>query len=273
MSLEFLIPAAKAHAIQSVSFILEWQDELSDQTLSNVQMLGNSLKSDFPEALIQKMVKINLGQQSNPLTVDGHDMLGGMVFIRKGRFGDIVSQINISRLNCVVMIKEYSRWVPTLEAVMRYLKIVTPVIMKEKSINTVALQYIDVFTWKDDPKNLNLNEIFLEDSPYIAPNALEQKGLWHCHHGYWIQEFENLNGNCLDNINIDTVESSGDRAIQITTIHKFALNEPLRLSTSNYLTSIEDIENKLHMHNKKILKQLLSSEVCKKINLELDEGA
>lgn len=274
MSLEYLIPISKPHAIQSAIFALEWQGELSDQALTNIQNLSNSLKSDFPEALVQKTLRINLGVEPNkpPEKHSENDMLGGMSFIRKGKFGDVVSNLNVSRTNCVVVIREYDRWIPTIEAVMRYFGILLPVIMKEISINVIALQYTDVFTWKDEPENLNLGEVFSENSPFIAPNVLSQKSLWHCHHGYWIHEFDDLDGNCLDNINIDTVDDSNDRAIHITTSHKFVLNNPLRFSTSNYLGSIESIQQKLHLHNKEILKKLLSREVCEKINLTNSEG-
>lgn len=271
MSLDYLIPVAKSHAIQSVVFALEWQGELTDQALTEIQKLAPELKSYFPQAFVQKEVKISIGGESTDTQLDQQDAgvhrLGGMVFQRKGRFGDVVSQLNVSRSSCIIIISEYERWVPTLQAVMRYFKLVLPVIMKEKSISIIALQYTDMFTWKDDPENLNLSDVFIHDSSYLAPSVFSQKGLWHCHHGYVIQQLADLEGSCLDNINVATVDNENDRGIHITTAHKFTLNSPLRVATKTYLQTIEKVQNELHVHNKDILRKLLTHEVCEKIHL------
>ncbi len=270
MSIEYLIPITQSHAIQSVVFALEWQGELTDQALTDIQKLAPELKSHFPVATAQRVVNINIGPKLNsalPNQQEVDDQLGGMMFLRTGKFGNVTSQLNVSRTNCVVLINEYDRWTQTLDAVIRYIKIVLPVILKEKPITIIALQYIDVFTWKDDPENLNLREIFIENSPYLAPNVFDQKGLWHCHNGYVTQQLHHLEGDCLDNINVNTVADQDDLKIQITTAHKFTLKTPLRLASKTYLQSIRDVQNTLHNHNKDILRQLLTNEVCNMIHL------
>lgn len=270
MSLEFLIPITQSHAIQSVVFALEWQGELTDQALTDIQKLAPELKPHFPVATPQRVVNINIGPKLNsalPNQQEVDDQLGGMMFLRTGKFGNVASQLNVSRTNCVVVINEYDRWTQTLDAVIRYLKIVLPVILKEKPISIIALQYIDIFTWKDDQANLNLREIFLENSPYLAPNVFDQKGLWHCHNGYVIQQLDHLEGECLDNINVNTVADQDDLKIQITTAHKFTLKTPLRLASKTYLQSIKAVQNVLHDHNKDTLRQLLTDEVRNMIHL------
>ena len=268
MSIDYLIPISEPHAIQNVIFALEWQGELTDNALTEVQKLAPSLKSHFPKVVIQKMVQINIGSDSVPASHQGeNEQLGGVSFQRLGQFGNVVSQLNVSRSSFIIAISEYSRWKPTLEAVMRYFKIVLPAILNEKSISMVSLQYTDVFTWKDDPVNLNLHEVFIKNSPYLTPNVFDQKGLWHCHHGYLIESFDGLVGRCLDNINVNMVDNLGDREIHINTTHQFTLSSPLRMATKDYLQSIENVQNVLHNHNKDILRQLLTNEVCNKIGL------
>lgn len=268
MSLDYLFPITETHAIQSVIFVLEWQGEVSDHALQEVHALAPNLKSHFPVSTVQKVVMVNLDQAAGgfPAVQQNGDAVGGVVFQRMGKFGQVASQMVISRNNCLVAINEYSRWDPILEAVMRYFKIVLPSILKEKSISSVALQYNDMFTWKDEPANLNLREVFRNNTPYLAPNSFEQKGLWHCHHGY-VREIEDVEGTCLDNINVSVVNNQDDRAIQILTSHKLTLKSPLRIATKDYLQSIEKYQNILHRENKSVLRKLLSDEVCAKIKL------
>jgi hypothetical protein len=96
---------------------------------------------------------------------------------------------------------------------------------------------------------------------------LDQKNMCHCQHGYLIENFFELDGRCLDNINVSIVDNQNDRLIQIQTIHQFTLNKPLRMATKDYLQSIEQVQNKLHYHNKNILNRLFSNEVCVKIDI------
>ena len=258
MNIDYLFPINKSHSIQHVLFSLEWQGELTEDMFKHIHELAPKLKSNFPNS---KLVKLMEGASSNK------EHIVQVVFERVGKTGNVVSQINVSQSKCIIVISEYIRWKPTLEVVMRYFKILLSEIMKEKSIDTISLQYIDVFTWKDDPENLDLHKVFKKDTPFLAPNIFDQKNICHCQYGYLIEKFLGLDGKCLDNINVSIVENQNDRVIQIQTIHQFTLNKPLRMATKDYLQSIEQVQNKLHDHNKDTLKKLFSNEVCAKIDL------
>jgi uncharacterized protein (TIGR04255 family) len=270
MSIEFLIPINEAHAIQSVVFALEWQGQLSDHALTEIEKLSSKLKTHFPNSAVQKMRTIKLDATPDSVSLNQQfeeEQVHGVTFQRIGKFGRVESQLNVARSNCIVLLHTYERWKPTLEAIMRYFKIVLPVILKEKSISTIALQYEDIFTWKDDASKLNLREVFKDNSPYLAPNIFEQQGLWHCHHGYIIESLADVHGKCVDNINVSLVDNQNDREIRISTTHKVTLISPLRMANKDYLQSIENVQNKLHDHNKEILSKLLTNEVCAKIKL------
>lgn len=269
MSLEYFFPNSETHAIQSVIFVLEWQGDVTDHVLKQVERLAPQLKSNFPVYSVQKMVQLNVatGNEGAPIVSQNTDSIGGVSFQRAGKFGQVVSQLVVSRNNCMIVMNEYVRWAPVLEAVVRYFKIILPCILQEKSIGSIALQYNDLFTWKDAPENLNLREVFKSDSPYLAPNVFDQTDLWHCHHGFITDGLGSVSGKCLDNINVAIVDNQDDRAIQIITSHKFMLKNPLRLATKDYLQSIETVQNALHMQNKGVLRKLLTEEVCSKINL------
>ena len=266
MSLVYLSPANKSHSVQSVVFTLDWQGELSDATLTELQSLAPALKSNFPIHSLQNSQTINFGVTADAQT--SNDIrLAGIVFSRNRADGNIAGQLAMMRTNCAIVLNDYSRWKPTIEAVMRYFKIILPVILKEKTVGAIGLQYVDKFFWRDDPKNLNLREVFRSDAPYIAPNVLGQVGPWHCHHGYVLEDLKGISGMCLDNINLSGLDNLGEREIQIHTTHQVTLKNPMRLASKDYLQTIESVQNILHLHNKDVLTALLSDEICKKINL------
>lgn len=275
MSLEYLFPIAKSHAIQSVIFAFEWQGDLSDCAFDKIKKLEPQLKKFFPVIATHSLLNIHIDGNGTSHNADNINIqqgsmspIGAISFQRMGKFQNIISQITISRHNCVIFLSDYIRWDETLDAVLRYLKIVLPAILEEKSINVVALQYTDIFRWQDDPQNLKLNEVFNIDTLYLTKNVFSQKGIWHSHHGYMTDDFFHY-GKCLDNINVNTIDNANDRDIHISTTHQVTLEKPLRLSTKNYLQDIENIQNSLHNHNKAILCDLLTEEVCKKIKLSI----
>jgi hypothetical protein len=143
-----------------------------------------------------------------------------------------------------------------------------PIILADKAINAIALQYTDSFTWKDDPELLDLSQVFRPGSRYIPANAFDQPGAWHSHHGYVEGGSHPAEKERLNNINVNVSDVAGERTIQITTVHRAVLDKPLRASNNKYLELIESLQNKLHIDNKDILAQVLSDAVAQKIKLK-----
>lgn len=268
MNLDFLYPVAGNHAVQTMAFVVEWQGELSEEVLHSIHALAPQLKSHFPSAALQKLVTVNIGapgQQAS--SVSNSEALGGVQFVRANKFGQPAGALTVSRNNLSITVNDYTRWKTVLEAAMRFFKIVLTPIMDHKAITAVALQYVDLFTWKDSAANLDYREVFKDTNPYLPPNVLTLKNLWHSHHGFMVETADPVPCVRLDNINVDVLDSQSDRVIQITTSHRASVTEPLRKASNTYLQDIEAIQNALHVANKEILKALLSEAVSKKILL------
>lgn len=116
--------------------------------------------------------------------------------------------------------------------------------------------------------DLNLNEIFAAQTPYLAPNALAPSSLqWHSHHGYLINHVVPVAYQQLDNINVSRVVVGGVHQIQILTSHRATFRDPLYKIWSANKPQVSVIQENLHSQNKCILAKLLSPEVQLKINL------
>jgi uncharacterized protein (TIGR04255 family) len=269
MSIENLVPFAGTHAIQNVSLILEWQGDLSDQTLLLIHNAGSVLREHFPSAEIQKLVQINFGTTGVP--VSDATGVGGISFQRMSQFGTVAKQLVVSRQNCVFAINDYVRWNAALEDVMRSYEVILPIILANRAINNIGLQYTDVFTWKDDPSALDIAEVFKRDSGLLPTNALQIHTLWHSHHGYFSDSSDPMPNNLLQNVNINVNDVSGERQINIVMSHQATLKSPIRRGTENYAGLIKDFQDSLHKTHKDMLARLLTDQVCSLIKLNLPE--
>lgn len=264
MSVEHLLPFAGDHAVQNAAIALEWQGELSDQTLLRIYSLAEKLKPSFDKVELQKLMMINLADTGPSKHTDG---LGGVQFQKMTSLGTASRQMIVSRGNCTFIVHDYSRWVTMLEDAIRCLQLIMPVILADKAINAIGLQYTDAFTWKEDPADLNMKDVFREDTGLVPAHALNLKHLWHNHHGYLENVTEPVPHVLTTNVNVTVQDVSGERMIQIITTHRATLEKPIRLSTSAYFDVVANIENHLHSRNKSLLSQLLSEDVSNKINL------
>lgn len=274
MSIEHLYPFAGNHAIQNAAFAIEWSDELTISELLAISLaIGTELKTDFPKVTPQHTQKISFtvdasapGGSSNYFP---NPELSSYSFEKPSQFGNAQSarSMILSKSNLIVLINDYSRWDNVWADVKRYISIVLPK-LPNKPIQNIGLQYSDVFTWKDDPKSFNSALVFRENSPYIVPNVHNASGLWHCHHGYLVDRTDPVQHTCLDNVNVNLLDTSGVLSLQIVTSHRATFASPLWFKGENDLTTISDTMNILHNVNKNIMYNLLNEDVCKKINLK-----
>ncbi|OFA06366.1 hypothetical protein [Duganella sp. HH101] len=265
MTVEHLYPFAGDHAVQTAAIALEWQGDLSDQTLLRIYSLADKLKPFFDKVDLQKMMMINIGDAG--ASTNHTDGLGAVVFQKATPLGTVAKHLMVSRNNCTFIVNDYSRWAVMLEDAKRNFSVILPVILADKAISAIGLQYTDSFTWKEDPDNLEMANIFRKESPFIPSNAMALKTLWHNHHGYLESSTKPVPHTLLNNVNVTVQDVSGERNIQIATSHRASLNKPLRLSTESYLDVFTSVENHMHIANKALLGKLLTDDVAAKIKL------
>lgn len=267
MNLDLLQPFAHAHAVQSVALGAEWQGELSDQTLLRIRALHEQFAHSLPKVDLQKSMQIQLSPTEG-FSAQSSASLGGVVFQSTTELGAVRRQFIVNRTSCTLVLNDYSRWAPTLEFAMMLFNAVIPIILADKPITYIGLQYTDLFTWKDDPALLDLRKVLNTASPFIPPGVFDLGNAWHSHHGYIAPGGHEAESERLNNININVWDVAGERTLQIMTSHRATLSKPLRRSTENYLAVVESLQNRLHNDGKATLKGVLSEAVAEKIQLK-----
>lgn len=268
MSIEKLYPFAGEHAVQNVVFIVEWADQLTTDALVEACKLATKYRNlGLPEMSQQNMLEVKFhngeAQGQSAQTSSG---LGGVQFTSHARNDGSARMVVISRTNIMVMIPDYTRWDIVWTEVQAYLKPALEQIGSLRPINVIGLQYNDVFSWQDDPSELDLSEVFVKDC-FIPLHALEQKGLWHLHHGYIEKRISPVGCSLLHNLNVDLNDVNGQRRINIVGSHRASLVEPLWQSHLKNKSVVLDMFVALHTSNKVVLEKLLTPAVCEKIKL------
>lgn len=269
MSLEYLHPYAGDHAIQSAVFALDFLDPLNESVLKDLRKSANkSLLAEFPTVQDQQSVALNFntGQDSQQLTSIAKT--GGFVMQKASQLPGLPSRvIVVSPNNCMIIVNDYSRWKAVKSDVDRYFAAILTVLNKNTvPINSIGLQYTDVFNWKADPSELVLSEVFAANGPFLVPNILNATApaLWHSHHGYFLDCAEPIPFKQLDNINVSRNDGN---TLHVVTSHRAQLASPLWKVGAENRAKIDAIQEHLHRANKEILKALFTENLQQKIKL------
>lgn len=255
-----LFPYAGAHAVQSAAFALEWPVELSEVELSSIAGLHEKLRPSLPNsAPLQTMTfQVVAGQPGSPISA-----AGGHSFSRPGPAGP-ARLLEVQRNRVVGQVNDYTRWEPVWKEVRNWLSLVGPII-GTRQITHVGLQYNDVFHWRGNPQSLDLKQVFAEGSPLLPSNVFKLQGLWHSHHGYFLERSEPVQHRLLENVNVSMLEELGQRSILISLVHKAAVADIWGWESMSKV--IDGLMDDLHKRNKIMLGDLLSSEAAESIGL------
>ena len=274
MNIDSLYPIAGNHAIQSVVAVVSWgsQDGINNWNADAIQNLQTALAPIFrdlqlphQESLMHVAIQYAAGF-SNPQTVQG---VGGFKFTRQSKGSiNVLRSVVFTKEQLVIEISDYTRWADFIFDTNKYIESVFKSLPERVSIKGVTLQFNDVFLWKASPEKLVLSDIFQADTNWLPKNIFTESGFWHSHHGYITDSTDPFNLKKIDNINVSRSERDGNHIIQILTAHQSEFKNPIWIDPSCVVIKDFDlIFQKSHIDNKKILKQLLSDAVQKKISL------
>jgi len=267
MNLENLHPVAGNHAVQAAHFVVEWAEPLKTDSILALAKLSSKFKNlGFPVMQPQNTFSVEFGPTSsagamNPI---GHGV-SGFIFAKE-QLPQSSRHVIVSAEKCMIAVRDYTRWDQVFLDVQSYLKIVLEEIGPMRPVKGFGLQYNDIFTWNDDPSELNLREIFKDDF-VIPPNVFRQKGLWHLHHGYMEDKSDPVPCTVLQNINVDMIDSGAGRQLQIIGSHHATLKDPLWQPHMKNKNTVANIFEMLHNDNKKMIISLLKDEICTRIKL------
>ena len=271
MSIENLYPFAGDHAVQNATFVLEWSDPVGESVIVEASKLATKFKNlGLAHHSLRSHIELKFDGQVEAPDVQKRSGPGSIIFSQEKDPVNPGRAVTLSRQNLLIAIPDYTRWDKVFADVEKYLKIILEEVAPSRPINVIALQYVDVFSWKDDPSELDLSEVFNPDS-YVPKHIFSLKSLWHLHQGYVSENIGSLPYSLIENVNLDTADVNGVRVIQITSVHRATLKDPMWQAHMKNKEKVNETFASLHQTNKVMLQRLLTQQVCEKINLNISE--
>lgn len=224
---------------QSFEPLVQYQVKFSNDNPSKALDFSNKMRSEAGF----KFTAFENGRASN--------MLQGLNDAGTGR-----NYISYHSLN-------YSRWNPFFE---EYRKIIDSISKLDSGlfVTAISLHYIDLFFWTSSG-NVELDLLFNKNSTYIPSeffNAIVNN------YSIVTEKQKDAARKYLDRLEI-TVDNNLQHSVTVS--HNVTQPLPEVFSLQNLLTGgeLSNILNAAHLHNKKILADLLTSSASQMINLKL----
>src|SRR5437762_573173 len=235
-----LVPRYERHAIAQATFAVEWQQPLDEALFKQILDRHGLIAESLPRKQIGRGLMVSLGGYT-PVVSGSPTAITTLIFDRVEPDGESnwVVMVNPNQLSVTCNGREYSRWSEISVRASDYLKFVLQTVMPVRPVTVVALQYVDEFRWEGaDRDTFTADKLFQRDKKYLAPAVFESVGLWHSHHGFYINGTEPVRHRTLNNINVSVVDTDDQhRAAQIVMAHRVILDNPLTDYAEEYFSA------------------------------------
>jgi uncharacterized protein (TIGR04255 family) len=269
---ERLQPCGGAHAIKSVSFVIELDGSLTKDAFREISSLHPKLQDLLPRKTENNAIVFALDPSKGLQTRGSTPELSGVVFDRLMPDGRAEWSLNVSPAHVVVTCENYSRWDKVWPRARSLFEVILPAVLRFRTVTAIGLQYIDEFNWLGNKSEFQAHFLFREDTKYLPPNVFELTESWHNHHGF----FQHCTSPCshkeLTNINIGIADRDDSRVISIAAIHRALLSESIvsfdaLMGGDESPRHLDEFLETMHQRNKEVLDGLLTASVQEKIGL------
>ncbi|GFO76389.1 hypothetical protein BPLS_P4134 [Bathymodiolus platifrons methanotrophic gill symbiont] len=262
------LPINGAHAIVEMALFVSFTPAFSLNTIKKLVLLGDDLKNSLPKA--NHVNRFELKIEDDQHTSFSDKVLGGIELQKINEDGSIGWMLRASENSISVHCLNYTLWASVFAEAFNYLKVAFKRLEGSDSlISSVGIMYVDRFVCNKDPSTSNLSELFQEESDWVFKGAFNSKNkLWHNHIG-WYEDLGHMS--CLNQLKTSAsyVNINNNQKLVVTVDHSAIISGESNdfKEDGGSCEKLEEIMNKLHGMNKKVLGRLLTEQVSARINL------
>jgi len=256
------------NAIEKVAFIFVLSAQINDIVIKNVitnYQNTPDMIAKLPRCQPQNMISFQIGPMAEQQPHMQSPMMNGVIFDTLLPDGRQKWFVNLSNNFLTIGCSAYTRWPEIWATAKEYIDFFMPV-LEGNSIQEIGIEYIDEFGISDISQDWK-KELFREGNNFIPNHIWSRDDFWHIHQGYFLNHEHKI----LNNINMNYfLDEKMSPKVVIQTHHKTTCSDliPITNDTSDVISAIEPIIEQNHLLNKEVMCNLLSSEICKRIQLE-----
>jgi uncharacterized protein (TIGR04255 family) len=180
------MPVNGSHAIQMAYASVVFAEPVTAVIWNNVQSAARAAAAAADldiENLIQSMM-FQIGPAAGPNPAAIQNANAGLQFQRLQALNVVGEQFVIQPNQLRFETYAYTRWAGFRSKVQSLFEAVLPAYFSAVNAAQVSLEYTDVFHWSVEG-DADCSEIVNTDSPLIAAAAMQPKGQWHSHSGWF----------------------------------------------------------------------------------------
>ena len=239
------------------------QAELSDVLPRAAEVRGGSFN-----------IEINESQARLPSGAMQSDLVGFELSRVKAN-GQRARVLRLADNTLSVSFMDYVCWRSTREFASRYLStVLTSLPLRQNPVVAFSLRFIDRYTFSGEPRDAQADLLFNKESPHITLHSFRAGDKWHCNTGWFDTSLFEDNDRVLHNLNVTS--NLVDHSSTVTIDHRATRylgwarhSVEALLETSDVAIGMVEALDRLHDHNKEVLKELLRPEMLTKIGILL----
>ena len=257
------------HSIVEVVFGIHVSTIFRVEEIQEVKNAHDRWKMFLPKILESQLIEVSasFSERTRPAVEPP------VSFVRYRADGNFEWELLILPNAIIMKCSNYLGWNYIWKSVRDVFREVSEVLTeKSRLVNSVTLQYTDVFLWEGKNKDYDASKLLNLNSEYIPPTIIKNGPLWHLHQG-WFRDIENpIDGRLLMRMHLDSLNEKEKLFVRIENLNRFDFsNQTNSITLNNVLLkedgTIDNIFSDLHNWSKISLSEVLHSDLQQKINL------
>lgn len=267
-------PINRAHAVVETVFFFELLDRvLHDEGFPN--KIKSALNDFFNKAEVAPSVEFTFDLATGATLQKSSDALN---FTRGDPSDGSVSWVlRVNGVHVSLHCVEYTRWDAVYASAKMVLAKVFKLLREDNGILSFGMKVIDRFDYLGSEEEFNISELLSERSRYLPVNLFSSRNRWHVNSGWFVayqNAIEVLHQLALDSSihtdelgnfkNFITIDHTATFKTLNPIVREPAVHAPF---DEQALGFIDAAFHHLHLENKRVMIDLLRSEVSRKLNI------
>lgn len=264
-------PINEHHSIVEVALAIQVKPEFTAEEIQVIKSAHDQWKDRLPEISNWQIFSLHISSDEASINEPPHPVS----FIQNSPDGSLEWELSIQFDFIVVRCLSYPGWNEIWEKTRTLFgKVSGSLVENPHTINSISLQYTDLFTWKGSNDEYKIGDVLDKNSTNIPSVIFEHGPKWHLHQG-WITEQETpISGEILQRMHISGFQKNEKCLVKFESLEKFIIANSgtinIKQAFSERSDKIDQIFSKLHERSKSLLRDYLHSDLQEKIKLNAE---